>query len=145
MKAIAAARPAVSVDRVLVARALWLCATASVAVLFAIGTPLAFTQFHHACALPHCSDWQLTAAGMRQLHSAGLSLDAYAASIVGIDLMSALIWAAVSASTSYTASPRPTPASAAARDVLAAGPSMATARAISTALDDSLASRSRTA
>lgn len=98
MKAITAgARPATSVDRVLVTRALWSCVTLLVVALYVVGTPVAFTHLHQSCVTHPCSDWQLTSLGMRQLHSAGLSLDQYAASIVGIDLLSALVWLAVSA------------------------------------------------
>jgi hypothetical protein len=78
-----------------IARALWVALALAGAALFIAGLPVYFAQLQIVDACVLCGDQRLTPARLRELQSAGISVRAYAAYFVGIEVVFAALYALV--------------------------------------------------
>jgi len=82
--------------RILVlARAVWVVVAVSAGVLFVAAVPAEFAQLREPCPTAACPTGQLSPAGLRALEDLGLSLDAFAAFSVAMDVVFAAAYGAV--------------------------------------------------
>ena len=77
------------------ARAAWVVVAALCAGLFIAAVPVAFEQLREPCPTVACPTGQLPPAGLRALEGLGLSLDAFAAYSVAMDVVFAAAYGAV--------------------------------------------------
>jgi len=82
--------------RILVlARAVWVMVAVFAGVLFVAAVPAEFAQLREPCPTAACPTGQLSPAGLRALEDLGLSLDAFAAFSVAMDVVFAAAYGAV--------------------------------------------------
>lgn len=79
------------------ARAIWLAIVVFTFALFVIGLPAHYTRLQQPCvgAVACQLNGALTAASMRTLQAAGFSVSSYAAYTIALNIVFALLWAAV--------------------------------------------------
>ena len=79
-----------------VARATWIAVAVFAVGFFATGIPFEFAFFRTICQ-PACNTGQLSQPGLQALRDLGLSLDFYAAYLVGLDVVLATVYVTVAA------------------------------------------------
>src|SRR3954452_8352634 len=93
-----------------VLRSSWLLIAATSSLLLVLGVGPLLDQLHQVCDAAACSGpaaYQLSTEGLQALQDAHLSLDSYAALVVGVDLVSGLIWIGVASLVFWKASDAP--------------------------------------
>jgi hypothetical protein len=81
--------------RLLLARVAWIVVAMLAVGLFVVGIPAEFALLHIPCHSVACPTGQLSRTGLHALEDLGLSLDAFAAYSVGMDILFAAVCAAV--------------------------------------------------
>jgi hypothetical protein len=81
--------------RLLLARVAWLVVAALALGLFVSGIPAEFALLHIPCPTVSCPTGQLSPSGLHALEELGLSLDAFAAYTVAMDILFAAVCTAV--------------------------------------------------
>jgi hypothetical protein len=81
--------------RLLLARVAWIVVAALAVGLFIAGIPAEFALLHVPCTAVRCPTGQLSPSGMHALKDLGLSLDAFAAYTVAMDVIFAAVCTAV--------------------------------------------------
>ena len=79
------------------ARVAWLAVVAGAAVVFAAGVPRYYSVLHEACRAEPCIGGQPAPGDLRVLHDMGLSVDLYAAYVLALDLLVAVVFCVVGA------------------------------------------------
>jgi hypothetical protein len=83
-----------------IARAVWIVLALLLLANFIASIPATYVQLRTICTNPtfgHCNMWQATPGNMQALHRLGLSLDAYAAYTLTLDVIASLVFLAVGA------------------------------------------------
>jgi hypothetical protein len=95
--------------RLFIARALWVGVVSLTAIIFAASVPAHLADLHRICAAEPCVAGQLVPAEARVLEALGVTVDAYTAYVLALDLVVALGFSAVGAAIFWRRSREPGP------------------------------------